>query len=87
MRAIRVSPIMVCVCAISLILAGHSFAEIDPATRKAYYDELQTIFIEQTPFTPIYHEVTLYAAQKNVGGLSLDPNFNPSLATVYKTIE
>ena len=68
-------------------LIAKAIAEVDPATRKAYYDELQTIFIEQTPFTPIYHEVTLYAAQKNVGGLSLDPNFNPSLATVYKTIE
>jgi peptide/nickel transport system substrate-binding protein len=68
-------------------LIAEAIAEVDPATRKAYYDELQTIFIEQTPFTPIYHEVTLYAARKNVSGLSLDPIFNPSLATVYKAIE
>lgn len=66
-------------------LIAKAIAEVNPATRKAYYDELQTIFIKQAPFTPIYHEVTLYAARENVAGLKLDPIFNPSLGTIYKT--
>ena len=68
-------------------LIATAIAEVNPAARQAYYNELQSIFIEQTPFTPIFHEAALYATKKSVHDLTLDPLFNPSLGTVYKTIE
>lgn len=58
--------------------------ELDPATRKAQYDELQAIVAEDVPFTPLYHEVTLYAMHKSVRGLQLDIQFKPSLGTTQR---
>ncbi len=58
--------------------------EMDPTTRKAQYDELQAILAEDVPFTPLYHEVALYAVNKSVVGLQLDIQFKPSLSTAYR---
>ncbi len=68
-------------------LIDQAVSEVDQATRKAYYGEIQAILIEQTPFTPIYHEVTLYTMQDTVYDLTLDAIFRPSLNTVYKLAE
>jgi len=68
-------------------LINQAVSEVDQAARKAYYDEIQAILIEQTPFTPIYHEVTLYATRDTVFDLTLDAIFRPSLNTVYKIAE
>jgi peptide/nickel transport system substrate-binding protein len=62
-------------------------SEVDQTARKALYDEIQAILIEQAPFTPIYHEVTLYATRDTVFDLTLDALFRPSLDTVYKLVE
>ena len=68
-------------------LAVEALVEVNPDTRRSYYDELQMILAEEVPFIPIYHEVTLYATRDNVHGLTLDPNFKPSLSAAYKTAE
>jgi peptide/nickel transport system substrate-binding protein len=65
-------------------LIDAAVSEVDRSAREAAYDEIQAILIEQTPFTPIYHEITLYATRSNVFDLTLDALFKPSLATVYK---
>jgi peptide/nickel transport system substrate-binding protein len=65
-------------------LVDQAVSEVDRAARKVAYDELQAMLIEQAPFTPIYHEVTLYATWNDVFDLALDPIFRPSLDTVYK---
>lgn len=64
-----------------LVIAAIS--EMDQAVRKEYYDELQAIVAEEVPFTPLYHEVTIYATRKNVKDLRLDVQFKPSLDKAY----
>jgi len=64
-----------------------AISEVDVAVRKAYYDELQAIVAEEVPFTPLYHEITIYATRKNVKGLTLDVQFKPSLENVYIVAE
>ncbi|MGQ9595188.1 MAG: ABC transporter substrate-binding protein [Anaerolineae bacterium] len=59
--------------------------EMDHTARKAMYDELQAILAEEVPFTPLYHEVTLYATRRNVADLFLDVQFKPGLDRAYKT--
>ncbi|GAB4535819.1 MAG: ABC transporter substrate-binding protein [Anaerolineae bacterium] len=68
-------------------LVARALVEVDMEARRAYYNELQLLLKDQVPFTPIYHETTLYATRDNVYGLSLDPIFKPSLTTVYKVVE
>ena len=68
-----------------LVLAAQS--EMDPTQRKAYYDELQAIVAEDVPFTPLYHEATIYATRKNVKDLRLDVQFKPSIDEAYLTTE
>ena len=63
-----------------------AISEIDPQKRYEDYAELQMIFAEQVPFTPIYHEQTLFAAKDTVFDLKMDASFKPSLAEVYKII-
>ncbi|MGC8837403.1 MAG: ABC transporter substrate-binding protein [Anaerolineae bacterium] len=58
--------------------------EMDHAARKAMYDELQAILAEEVPFTPLYHEITLYATRRNVRDLYLDVQFKPSIDRAYK---
>lgn len=62
-----------------------SHIEMDHAKRKAYFYELQEIAAEEAPVIPVYHEVTIYATRKNVGGLKIDAEFKPSWNAVYKT--
>ena len=68
-------------------LMDQAASELDQNTRKEIYDEIQTVLIEETPFTPIYHEVGIYATQDNVFDLTLDALYRPSLDTVYKIEE
>jgi peptide/nickel transport system substrate-binding protein len=68
-------------------LVAKALVDVDVEARRAYYDELQLLLKDQVPFTPVYHEATLYATRDNVYGLSLDPIFKPSLTTVYKIVE
>ena len=68
-------------------LVNQAVSETDPAVRQELYDQIQALLIEEAPFTPIYHEVTLYAMQKNVYDLSLDAVFRPTLDTMYKVVE
>ena len=68
-------------------LIDQAVSETDPLLRKELYDQIQVILIEEVPFTPVYHEITLYAMRENVYDLSLDPLFRPSLDTVYKVVE
>jgi peptide/nickel transport system substrate-binding protein len=65
-------------------LAVNAVSETDLATRKAMYDELQEIVAEEVPFTPLYHEVTIYATRKDVHDLLLDVQFKPSLERAYR---
>ncbi|MEA3341127.1 MAG: ABC transporter substrate-binding protein, partial [Chloroflexota bacterium] len=60
-----------------------AISELDPVVRKEYYDELQAIVAEDVPFTPLFHEVTIYATRKNVKDLLLDVQFKPSLDKAY----
>lgn len=68
-------------------LVDQAVSEIDPDKRKALHDQIQVLLIEDVPFTPIYHEATLYAMHKDVYDLTLDALFRPSLDTMYKVIE
>lgn len=68
-------------------LIDQAVSEVDADTRKELYDQIQATLIEEAPFTPIYHEVTLYATRDNVYDLTLDPLFRPSLDTMYKVVE
>jgi peptide/nickel transport system substrate-binding protein len=68
-----------------LIVAAQS--EMDFVERKAMYDELQAIVAEEVPFTPLYHEATIYATRANVKDLRLDVQFKPSLGEAYLTAE
>ena len=68
-----------------LILAAQS--EMDVAERKAMYDELQAIVAEDVPFTPLYHEATIYATRDNVKDLRLDVQFKPSIDEAYLAAE
>jgi peptide/nickel transport system substrate-binding protein len=68
-------------------LVARALVEVDVEARRAYYEELQLLLKDQVPFTPIYHETTLYATRDDVYGLSLDPIFKPSLTTIYKVVE
>lgn len=70
-----------------LALVEQAVTETDPAARRRLYDIIQAILIDQAPFTPIYHEVTLYATRDTVFGLLLDPLFRPSLDTAFKLAE
>ncbi len=65
-------------------LAVAAVSETDLATRKAMYDELQEIVAEEVPFTPLYHEVTIYATRNDVHDLLLDVQFKPSLERAYR---
>lgn len=65
-------------------LVNQAVSETDSGVRKALYDQIQALLIEEAPFTPIYHEVTLYAMQKNVYDLDLDALFRPTLNRMYK---
>ncbi len=64
-----------------LVLAAQS--EMDQAKQKAYYRELQEIVAEDVPFTPLYHETTIYATRDHVHGLLLDVQFKPSIEQAY----
>ncbi|MFZ5916367.1 MAG: ABC transporter substrate-binding protein [Chloroflexota bacterium] len=64
-----------------------AIAELDPQRRKQQYDELQAIVAQDAPFTPLYHEITIYATRSNVRDLTLDVQFKPSLETAYKVAE
>ncbi len=68
-------------------LVDQAVSEIDPDTRKDLYDQIQALLIEDVPFTPIYHEATLYAMQKDVYDLTLDALFRPTLDIMYKVVE
>ncbi len=68
-------------------LVNQAVRETDPTVRKELYDQIQALLIEEAPFTPIYHEVTLYAMQENVFDLSLDAVFRPTLDSMYKMVE
>jgi peptide/nickel transport system substrate-binding protein len=68
-------------------LIDRAVSEVDQDTRMEYYDQIQALLIEEAPFTPIYHEVTLYATKDTVFDLTLDALFRPSLDTMYKTVE
>ncbi len=59
-------------------------AEMDTVQRKAYYNELQAIIAEEVPFTPVYHETTIYATRSDVGGVTMDVQFKPTWETAYK---
>jgi peptide/nickel transport system substrate-binding protein len=65
-------------------LVEAAISETDAAMRKEAYDNIQLILSEQVPFSPIYHEQTLFATRSNVFDLSMDESFKPTLATVYK---
>lgn len=69
------------------VLIDQAVSEIDPQARKELYDQIQAMLIEEAPFTPIYHEVTLYAMRENVYDLSLDVVFRPTLDSMYKLAE
>ena len=68
-----------------LVLAAQS--EMDTDQRRDFYLELQEIVAEDVPFTPLYHEITIYAARKNVHGLELDVQFKPSIEQAYLSTE
>jgi peptide/nickel transport system substrate-binding protein len=68
-------------------LVTQAVSETDSTLRKDLYDQIQTMLIEEAPFTPVYHEVTLYAMRENVYDLSLDAVFRPTLDTMYKLVE
>ena len=53
--------------------------ERDAAKRQQYYHELQQIAAQDVPLSPLYHDVCLYANDKKVADLEIDPFFKPSL--------
>ena len=61
-----------------------AISELDFAQRKAMYDEAQGILAEEVPFTPLYHEITLYAVRRDVQDLLLDVQFKPSIDRAYR---
>jgi len=68
-----------------LVLAAIS--EVDQVKRRTQYDELQGILADEVPFTPLYHEITLYATRRSVRDLYLDVQFKPSIEKAYKVAE
>lgn len=70
-----------------LALIEEAVSATDPLQRKALYDQIQAVLLEEAPFTSIYHEVTLYATRSTVSGLTLDALFRPTLDTAVKLVE
>lgn len=60
-------------------LVKEAAAGPNPAKRKELYDRLQRLVAEDAPLCPLYHDVCLYATEKEVQELTLDPFFKPSL--------
>jgi peptide/nickel transport system substrate-binding protein len=65
-------------------LTLEAVSEMDPQQRKAMYDELQEIVARDVPFTPLYHEITIYAMRSDVHDLELDIQFKPSIERAYR---
>jgi peptide/nickel transport system substrate-binding protein len=68
-------------------LVVSAIAEMNADARKEQYDELQAIVAQDVPFTPLYHEITIYATRQDVRDLTLDIQFKPSLGTAYRVVE
>lgn len=53
--------------------------EMDKKRRSDLYAELQDLVAEKAPLVPVYHDLTVYAARKNVEKFTLDFEFRPDL--------
>lgn len=53
--------------------------KMDPEKRRALYRELASLFNQDLPLLPLYHDVSLYAYGKRVAHFSMDQNFRPQL--------
>ena len=60
-----------------LIQKGRS--AMDPAERRAVYQELAGLFSRRLPLLPLYHDVSLYAHGPSVARFEMDHNFRPLL--------
>jgi peptide/nickel transport system substrate-binding protein len=67
-------------------LIADAISETDHSQRQALYAQLQMIFADQVPFTPIYHEQSLFAYNELVKDLTMDASFKPALEKVYKLV-
>jgi peptide/nickel transport system substrate-binding protein len=60
-------------------LVSAAALETDQVKRHQLYSDLQRLVAGDCPIAPIYNDVSIYAARKEVEDLSLDPFFKPSL--------
>ncbi len=66
-------------------LYTRSFGEIDPAKRKATYQELQRIVYDDSPYLWLYWPPAVSAVRGNVHGFSVLPTGNYWLEDVWKS--
>ena len=58
-------------------------ATIDEGTRRAYYNEVQEIIVEDAPWVPINVGETTIGTQNNVKGFVINPNSQYNFSNVY----
>ncbi len=64
------------------ILIEQAASEMDQRNRRNLYFTLQDIVAEEAPISPIYHDMTVYAARDYVKNFCMDFNFRPNLHSV-----
>ncbi len=64
------------------ILIEQAASEMDRRHRRDLYFTLQEIVTEEAPISPIYHDMTVYAARDYVKNFCMDYNFRPNLHSV-----
>lgn len=57
-------------------------SEMDRGLRRELYFTLQELVAAEAPISPIYHDMTVYAARNYVKNFSMDFNFRPDLHSV-----
>ncbi len=63
-------------------LIARAASEMDRDLRRSIYFELQELAALEAPISPIYHDLTVYAARSYVKDFRMDFNFRPDLTTV-----
>ncbi len=61
-------------------LIASAARELDRAKRKAAYDRLQQIALDDAVFTPLFYDQLIYGYKATIQGYTVDVNYKPSFA-------
>lgn len=68
-------------------LLDEAIGEMDDASRKAMYQEIQEIIYEEVPYIPIYFADGFIAAKKGTGGIDIYPTSHHDYSNVFIPVE